>query len=43
MGKIKSLKSKLKREREFHSSMLHNYEHETVWDMEETRYRMHLY
>ena len=23
--------------------MLANYEDETVWDMEETRYRMHLY
>ena len=30
-------------EREFHSAMLSNYEDETVLDMVETRYRMHLY
>ena len=42
-GKIKQLESKLKSKREFHSAMLGNYEDETVWDMEETRYRMHLY
>ena len=42
-GKIKWLGSKLKREREFHSAILGNYEEETVQDMEETRYRMHLY
>ena len=28
---------------EFHRAILDNYEDETVWDMDETRYRMHLY
>ena len=41
-GKMRQLKSKLKKEREFHRAMLANYEDE-MWDMEETRYRMHLY
>ena len=40
---MKQLKSKLKKEREFHRAILANYEDETVWDMEETRYRMHLF
>ena len=34
-GNIKQLESKLKREREFHSTILGNYEDETVWDTEE--------
>ena len=42
-GKIKLLESKLKKEREFHSTMYGNYVDETVWDMVETKYRMHLY
>ena len=41
--KMKQLESKLKKEREFHRAILDNYEDETVWDMEETRYGMHLY
>ena len=42
-GKMKQLESKLKKEREFNQAMLANYADETVWDMEETRYRMVLY
>ena len=42
-GKIKQLESKLKKEREYHRAKLDNYEDDTVWDMEGTRFRMHLY
>ena len=42
-GKQKQLENKLKKEREFHRTILVNYEDETVWDMEETRCRMHVY
>ena len=42
-GKLKCLESKLKKEREFHRTILANYEDKAVQDMEETRYRMHLY
>ena len=42
-GKIKWLESKLKKEREFHRTILDNYEDEAVWDIEGSRYRMHLY
>ena len=41
-GKLKLLESKLKKEKEFHRTILANYEDEAVQDMEETRYRMHL-
>ena len=41
--KMKHLKSKLRKEREFHRAMLTNYEDETVWDMKENMYRMLLY
>ena len=33
-GKMKQLKSKLKKEREFYMAILANYEDETVWDMD---------
>ena len=42
-GKMKQLKSKLKKGREFHMAILASYEEETVLDMEEIRYGMHLY
>ena len=42
-GKIGQIENKLKKERELHRAMLANYKNETMQDMEETRYRMHLY
>ena len=42
-GKMRQLERKLNKEREFHRAILTNYEDETVQNMEETRYRMHLY
>ena len=33
----------MKKQREFHRTIFDNYENETVWDREETRYRMLLY
>ena len=40
---MRQLESKLKKEREFCRGILANFEDETVQNMEETRYRMHLY
>ena len=41
--KVRQPKNRLKKEREFYRAMLANYEDETIQNMEETRYRMHLY
>ena len=42
-GKIRQVNSKLKKKREFHMAILANYEDETMQNMEETRYMMHLF
>ena len=42
-GKMRQLESTLKKERGVHRAMLATCEDETVWDMEETRYRTYLY
>ena len=42
-GKIMGIKDKLKKKRKFHGTILANYKDETIQNIEEIRYRMHLY
>ena len=43
LGKEQKLKNKLEKEREHHLSILESYLNETLRNIEETCYRMHLY